>query len=68
MFVQKFISHINSARYNYLLGEFYYVDFSGPFEVSMQGNIYMLLFVDRATRLIVGFFVKKTKTIMKTQL
>jgi len=25
----------------------------------MQGNVYMALFVDRATRLIVGFFVKK---------
>ena len=26
------------------------MDFSGPFEMSRQGNIYMVLFVDRATR------------------
>ena len=34
------------------------MDFSGPFEVSLQGNVYLVLFVDRATRLIIGFFVK----------
>jgi len=56
--IKKFISHVNSERYSYWPGEFYYVDFSGPFEMSMQGNMYMVLFVDRATRLIVGIFVK----------
>ena len=56
--IKKFISHVNSERYSYWPGEFYYVDFSGSFEVSMQGNTYMVLFVDRATRLIVGIFVK----------
>ena len=50
--IKKFISHVSSERYSYWPGEFYYVDFSGPFETSMQGNIYMVLFVDRATRLI----------------
>ena len=49
---------MSSKRYSYWPGEFYYVDFSGPFEVSMQRNMYMVLFVDRATRLIVGIFVK----------
>ena len=56
--IKKFISHVNSERYAYWPGEFFYVDFSGPFEMSMQGNIYMVLFVDRSTRLIVGIFVK----------
>jgi len=60
--IKKFISHVNSERYSYWPGEFYYVDFSGPFETSMQGNIYMVLFVDRATRLIVGIFVKNEDT------
>ena len=41
-----------------LAGGILHVDFSGPFEVSMQGNIYVVLFVDRATRLIVGIFVR----------
>ena len=56
--IKMFISHVSSERYSYWPGEFSYVDFSGPFEVSMQGNIYMVLFLDRATRLIVGIFVK----------
>jgi len=56
--IKKFISHVSSERYSYWPGEFYYVDFSGPFETSMQGNVYMVLFVDRATRLIIGIFVK----------
>jgi hypothetical protein len=56
--IKKFISHVSSERYSYWPGEFFYVDFSGPFEMSMQGNIYMVLFVDRSTRLIVGIFVK----------
>jgi len=41
------------------INKFYYVDYSGPFEVSRQGNHYIVLFVDRHTRLIIGFFVKK---------
>ena len=56
--IKKFIIHVSSERYSYWPGEFFYVDFSGPFEMSMQGNIYMVLFVDRSTRLIVGIFVK----------
>ena len=38
--IKKFISHVSSERYAYWPGEFYYVDFSGPFETSMQGNAY----------------------------
>ena len=56
--IKKFISHVSSERYSYWPGEFFYVDFTGPFAVSMQGNTYMVLFVDRATRLIVGIFVR----------
>ena len=36
--IKKFVSHISSERYSYWPGKFYYVDFSGSFEVSMQGN------------------------------
>ena len=46
-------------RYEYKQGQFYYVDYSGPFEISRQGNHDMVLFVDRHTRIIIGFFVKK---------
>ena len=56
--INKVVSHVNSERYSYWPGEFFYVNFSGPFEISMQGNIYMVLFVDRATRLITGIFIK----------
>ena len=45
--IKKFVSHISSESYSYLPGEFYFVDFSGLFEVSMQGNVYMVLFIDR---------------------
>ena len=58
---KKSISQKAADRYVYGKGSFYYVDFSGPFEVLKQGIVYMVLFVNRYTRLIVGFFVKKKK-------
>ena len=57
--MKKTRNHALADRYEYKQGQFYYVDYSGPFEVSRQGNHYMVLFVDRHTRLIIGFFVKK---------
>ena len=57
--IQNSVSHAVADRWMYDRGEFHYVDFSGPFETSRQGNIYMCLFVDRRTRLIVGFFAKR---------
>ena len=57
--IKKTRNHALADRYEYKQGQFYYVDYSGPFEVSRQGNHYMVLFVDRHTRLIIGFFVKK---------
>ena len=59
MKIKKSRSHKTADRYVYGKGRFYYVDFSGFLEVSRQGNVYMVLIVDRYTRLIVGFFVKK---------
>jgi len=56
--INKVVCHRSSGRYSYEPGRFFYVDFSGPFEVSLQGNVYLVLFVDRASRLVVGFFVK----------
>jgi hypothetical protein len=56
--INKVVCHRSSERYSYEPGRFFYVDFSGPFEVSLQGNVYLVLFVDRASRLVVGFFVK----------
>ena len=57
--IQNTMSHAVADRWQYDRGEFYYVDFSGPFETSRQGNIYVCLFIDRRTRLILGFFAKK---------
>ena len=57
--IQNSMSHAVADRWLYDRGEFYYVDFSGPFETSRQGNIYMCLFVDRRTRLILVFFAKR---------
>ena len=57
--MKKTRNHALTDRCEYEQGQFYYVDYSGQFEVSRQGNYYMVLFVDRHTRLIIGFFVKK---------
>jgi len=57
--IKKTQNNALADRYEYKQGQFYYVDYSGPFDVSRQGNHYMVLFVDRHTRLMIGFFAKK---------
>ena len=42
--IQNSMSHDVADRWQYDRGEFYFLDFSGPFEDSRQGNKYMCLF------------------------
>ena len=51
--INKVVSCRSTERYSYEPGRFFHVDFSGPFEVSLQGNVYLVMFVDRATRLVI---------------
>ena len=38
--INKIVCHRPSKTYSYEQGRFFYVDFSGPFEVLLQGNVF----------------------------